>query len=144
VKIENGKKETSFYLKGIKNKSHRSEIQNALAEDSNIYLVEIFPDDKCHIILNQLYDADYIVKILSPLNITIEKSFVSVKEISDKNALVEYDVLTKNNQNLPDGFPVREYTGDDKKDEEILAKKVKEWRENHPDEWNKMLENRKK
>jgi len=138
--VKNSQKEVSFYILGIDNKDQRNEIQESLKNAENIYYAMIYPDNKCHLKMNSDYDANYIYKILYSHNLDFDYSNILKKPNPNFSASD-----TKNNsKSIPSDFPMREYTGNDKYDEEVLARKVKEWKKQHPEEWKQMLENRYK
>lgn len=53
------------------------------------------------------------------------------------------DVNINTNKNLPDDFPVLIKTGNAYEDEKKLGESIKAWKIAHPEEWQKMLNQRK-
>ncbi len=161
--------EYNLKFKNIKFVGHQKIIEFSVANskktiDNNSLITFLNQDEKifkskikgshCILVIDKSVDADYVFNLISQKGYDFDYKTISkvksesikkdeeILELEWKNEIKYQKIKAKNN--LPDSYPKREFTGDAKRDEMDYAEKLRKWKETNPEEWQKLLDNRKK
>lgn len=144
-KIENGVKQIRFLVNGISTDDERKNVQNVLNAHPDIFYFVVYPNMECFAKVNPDITVDKMNILLEEINASIDNnSLVKTKISQEKNeaqAPVEKRIARPG---LPPSFPKKIDTGNPYEDEQKYAAEIKIWKEQHPAEWQQMLENRNK
>lgn len=140
--LKDGLKVVSFKIDGITGEQHRAELRDALDQNDSINYVIIYPTDKCYMKITKGTDANYVQEILAVNGVDFNYETVDVHTESSVEINIVPIPKDLEEKNLPDDFPKYIDTGNPYEDEKRLAEEFELWRQNNPEEWQKMLEER--
>jgi hypothetical protein len=152
IKAENLDREKVVYfnLLGITDDNHKKALWNDLVADEKINEVIIENENSCKLRVMKDVTPDYLQKILDNHNVKINSNDLILSnstvieaekpEIFFSPAYPDYSKFKV----LPASFPAKVDTGNPYEDEITNRENFKKWREENPEDWQEMLENRNK
>ncbi|MBI4648059.1 MAG: hypothetical protein HY738_16110 [Bacteroidia bacterium] len=128
--------EMYFIPAGITDDEHAQKIEQFIMTDKNIGYCEIHKDMKSKIFALKEIDSEYINNLLAQKGVSILNNYIHVID--------NYFLEGKDPSWKPKSFPKTINTGDQKEDERRFADEIQQWKNTHPMEWQKMIDDKEK